>query len=108
MEQIYAYAYAPVMAAILLLGLFGHLPRVKPSTAGEGVERRYFYGAVWAATAAQATLLLLWKTLPRTHAVDVLQLTVFVAVLVVVGAAAVVGFLPRTRAILPGEMMVAD
>lgn len=108
MEQIYGYAYAPLMAMILLLGMFGRLPRVKPSTVGEGIERRYFYGAVWAVTAAQAVLLLLWKTLPRTHAADVVEFIAFIAVLLVVGAAAVVGYLPRTRAILPGEMMVAD
>lgn len=108
MKQIYAYAYAPVMAVILLAGMFGLLPRVKASTVGEGVERRYFYGTVWAVTAAQAVLLLFWKTLPRTHAADVLELTAFVAVLVVVGGAALIGVLPRTRAILPGEMMVAD
>lgn len=108
MKQIYTYAYAPVMAIVLLLGWFGYLPRVRPSTAGEGTERRYFYGAVWAVTAAQTVLLLLWKTLPRTHAVDMFQLAAFVAVLVLIGGAAGIGFLPRTRAILPGEMMVAD
>jgi hypothetical protein len=108
MKQIYAYAYAPLMAVILLLGMFGRLPRVKASTIGEGIERRYFYGAVWAVTAAQAVLLLLWKTLPRTHIADVVEFIAFVTVLLVVGAAAVVGYLPRTRAILPGEMMVAD
>jgi hypothetical protein len=108
MKQIYAYAYAPLMAVILLLGMFGRLPRVKASTIGEGIERRYFYGAVWAVTAAQAVLLLLWKTLPRGHIADVVEFIAFVTVLLVVGAAAVVGYLPRTRAILPGEMMVAD
>jgi hypothetical protein len=108
MKQIYAYGYVPLMAVILLFGLFGRLPRVKPSTAGEGIERRYFYGAVWAVTAAQTMLLLLWKTLPRTHAVDVLQLAAYIAVLTAVGGAAVIGYLPRTRAILPGELIVAD
>lgn len=108
MQQIYRYGYAPAMAVILVLGMFGRLPRVKFSTSGEGIERRYFYGAVWAVTAAQAISLVLWKTLPRTHAADVLELTAFIAVLVVVGGASVVGLLPRTRTILPGEMMVAD
>jgi hypothetical protein len=108
MKQIYKFGYAPVMAVILLLGLFGRLPRVQPSTAGEGIERRYFYGAVWAVTAAQSILLVLWKTLPRTHAVDVFQLAAYVAVLMLVGGAAVIGYLPRTRAIMPGEMIVAD
>jgi hypothetical protein len=108
LKQIYRYAYGPIMAMILVLGALGYLPRVKRSTAGEGTERRYFYGAVWAVTLAQITLLVLWKTLPRSHSVDLLQLAAFVLVLTVVGAAAYIGFLPRTRAILPGEMIVAD
>src|ERR1700755_2102332 len=42
MKQIYCYAYFPLCATILLLGAAGVLPRVKPSTRGEGTERRYF------------------------------------------------------------------
>jgi hypothetical protein len=90
------------------LGASGVLPRVKRSTRGEGTERRYFYGAVWAIAPAQTLLLAMWKTLPRTHAADVLKLTVFSAVLVVIGTAAMLGLLPRTRPILPGELIVAD
>ena len=48
MKQIYQYAYFPLVAFVWLLGLFGKLPRVLPSTKGEGHERRYFYGSVWA------------------------------------------------------------
>src|ERR1700740_319297 len=43
MMQIYRYGYFPLCALILLLGLFGVLPRVRRSTKGEGIERRYFY-----------------------------------------------------------------
>ncbi len=67
MKQIYLYAYSPLCAFILLLGIMGKLPRVGPSTKGEGSERRYFYGSVWAVTAAQTVLLLLWKILPETR-----------------------------------------
>ena len=59
-------------------------------------------------TLAQIVLLLLWKTLPRTHSVDVLELGVYVAVLAIVGGAAARGTLPRTRPIVPGELIVAD
>jgi hypothetical protein len=45
----------------------GKLPRVGRSTLGEGTERRYFYGSVWAVTLAQAILMLLWKLLPHTR-----------------------------------------
>jgi hypothetical protein len=108
MMQIYRYGYFPLCGVILALGLIGVLPRVRRSTKGEGTERRYFYGAVWSVTIAQTALLLLWKTLPKTHTTDVVKLAVYVTVLAGVGLAAVFGLLPRTRPILPGELIVAD
>ena len=108
MKQIYDYAYMPVCAAILALGIAGALPRVGRSTKGEGTERRYFYGTVWSATAAQVLLLVLWKTLPQTETASLVKLAVFVAVLALMGFAAYRGALPRTRPILPGELMVSD
>jgi hypothetical protein len=108
MKQIYHYAYFPVCGAILLLGACGVLPRVRSSTKGEGTERRYFYGSVWAVTVAQALLLLVWKTLPLTRTASLLKLIVYLAALLLMGLAAYRGALPRTRPILPGETMVAD
>ncbi len=108
MRQIYSSVYFPVLAAIVVLGLAGALPRVRRSTAGEGTERRYFYGTVWSVTLAQTVLMVLWKTLPRTHAADRTKLAVYLAALAMVGAAASAGLLPRTRRIVPGELIVAD
>jgi len=108
MKQIYHYAYLPLCAAILLLGALGLLPRVRPSTRGEGTERRYFYGSVWAVTVAQAILLALWKTLPQTRSAAFAKLAVYAATLLLMGLAAHRGILPRTRPIVPGETMVAD
>ncbi len=108
MKQIYRYAYLPVCGTILLLGAMGALPRVGRSTKGEGTERRYFYGSVWAVTVAQALLLTVWKILPLTRTASVLKLGVFVGALVGMGVAAYRGALPRTRPIVPGELMVAD
>src|ERR1700744_1160716 len=108
MMQIYRYGYFPLCALILLLGLFGVLPRVRRSTKGEGTERRYFYGSVWAVTLAQTVLMILWKALPRSHAGDVIKLVVYVIALMALGLCARFGILPRTRPILPGELMVAD
>ena len=108
MQPIYNRLYLPVLVAIVLLGMAGRLPRVRRSTRGEGTERRYFYGTVWAVTLAQTVLLFLWKTLPRTHAADVSKLVVYVGVLVAVAAAAARGLLPRTRPIVAGESLVAD
>ena len=88
LSQIYLYAYSPLCAIILLLGILGKLPRVGPSTQGEGTERRYFYGSVWAVTIGQTILLLLWKTLPATRSGCLIKLIVFVIVLSIAGFAA--------------------
>jgi hypothetical protein len=108
LKQIYVYAYFPVYLVVLALGAMGVLPRVRPSTKGEGNERRYFYGSVWAVTLAQALLMVLWKVLPRTHLADVAKLVVYLISLALLGLSARSGLLPRTRPILPGELMVAD
>ncbi len=108
MKQIYYYAYLPLAAVILLLGALGKLPRVEPSTRKEGTHRRYFYGTVWAVTAAQTLLLVLWKALPQTSATSLIKLGAYVGALALMGWFAYRGMLPRTRPILPGECMVAD
>ena len=108
LKQIYVYAYFPVYLVVLALGAMGFLPRVGPSTKGEGTERRYFYGSVWAVTLAQALLMVLWKVLPRSHVGDVVKLAVYLIALALLGWSARSGLLPRTRPILPGELMVAD
>jgi hypothetical protein len=108
MKPIYNYGYPPVAAVILLLGLTGNLPRVGPSTKNEGTERRYFYGSVWAVTAAQTLLLVLWKTLPTNGVTSWVKLAAYVGVLILMGWLSYQGVLPRTRPILPGESMVAD
>jgi hypothetical protein len=108
MKQIYNYAYLPLCAVILLLGALGRLPRVGPSTRTEGTERRYFYGSVWAVTAAQTLLLVLWKTLPRSHAGDLTKLLAYVTALLVMGLLAQHGVLYRTRPIVPGEAIISD
>jgi hypothetical protein len=108
MQQIYRYVYFPLCATILLLGAAGLLPRVRQSTKGEGTERRYFYGSVWAVTISQALLLAFWKTLPETRAASLAKLALFACALLLMGLAAYRGALPRTRPIVPGELMVAD
>jgi len=108
LKQIYRWAYFPLAGLLWLLGAAGKLPRVKPSTRGEGHERRYFYGSVWAVCWAQPVLWFLWKALPESRAADALKLTVFVGILAFVGNLARLGRLPRTRPIVPGELAVSD
>lgn len=108
LKQIYWYGYFPVAVPIWILGLMGKLPRVKPSTAGEGDERRYFYGTVWAVCIAQPLLGILWKTLPLNRTTDVIKLVVFVGTLAAAGYLSYRGYLPRTRKIVPGEIAALD
>jgi hypothetical protein len=108
LKQIYDHGYFDLLMLIVAFGFSGVLPRTRRSTKGEGWERRYFYGAVWSVTAAQTILLVSWKTLPKNHTTDVAKLALYVSVYVVFGFLAAWGILPRTRPILPGEVMVAD
>ena len=108
LRQMYDVAYFPLAGTVWALGAMGLLPRVKRSTQGEGHERRYFYGSVWAVTLAQPVLWLLWKTLPVSRGADALKLLAFVGILAVVGQLSRRGVLPRTRPIVPGEWAVLD
>ena len=108
LRHIYDAGYYPLAAVIWILGAAGQLPRVKKSTKGEGHERRYFYGSVWAVCIAQPVLWLMWAVLPSNPAADVLKLVVFVGILAFVGNLARLGWLPRTRPIVPGTLAIAD
>jgi hypothetical protein len=108
LRQIYNSAYFPLAGIVLLCGILGALPRVRASTKGEGTERRYFYGSVWAVCAAQPMLGILWKLLPRSHATDAVKLVVFAGILAGMGYLAQRGALPRTRPIVAGEWAVSD
>jgi hypothetical protein len=108
MRAIYDAGYLPIAGTMWGLGALGWLPRVGRSTRGEGRERRYFYGSVWAVCVAQPVLWVLWKALPESQPADLVKLAVFWGVLALMGNLARRGRLPRTRPILPGERMVAD
>jgi hypothetical protein len=108
MKYIYDLGYWPIAGTVLALGALGWLPRVRHSTKGEGVERRYFYGSVWAVCIAQPVLWLLWGVLPLTPVFDLVKLIVFWGILAYVGNLSRRGLLPRTRPILPGELAVSD
>lgn len=108
LQQMYDAAYFPIAGTVWLLGALGQLPRVKPSTAGEGHERRYFYGSVWAVASAQPLLFMMWKTLPPGRTSDAAKLVVFVGVLAIIGLCARLGLLPRTKPIVPGQWAISD
>jgi hypothetical protein len=104
LRHFYDIWYFPFAGTVWLLGAMGRLPRVKPSTAGEGHERRYFYGGAWAVAVAQPALLVMWKLFPTGHLPDLIKLAVFVGILGAVAWSAHLGLLPRTRPIVPGQL----
>ncbi len=108
MKQLYQWAYGPLCGIVIVAGAAGILPRASVSTKSEGIERRYFYTAVWSVTAAQTLLLVLWKTLPLSRKTGLIKLAVFAGTLLAVGFAALHGLLPRTRPIMAGEIIIAD
>jgi hypothetical protein len=108
LKEMYDLGYFPIAGTFWMLGAAGRLPRVKRSTKGEGHERRYFYGSVWAVAIAQPVLWAMWKALPVGRAGDATKLTVFVGILVFVGYLARLGMLPRTKPIVPGQLAVSD
>jgi hypothetical protein len=108
LKQIYIHGYFPLVGSVWLLGLLGKLPRVLPSTKGEGHERRYFYGSVWAVCVAQPVVGLLWLWLPQNPTTNVIKLVVFLGILAFMGMLAYYGRLPRTAPIIPGQLAVSD
>jgi hypothetical protein len=108
MRAVYDAGYLPIAGTVWVMGAIGWLPRAGWSTKGEGYERRYFYGALWAVCLAQPLLWMLWKTLPETPVFDAAKLVAFLAVLAYLGNLARRGVLPRTRPIVPGELFVSD
>ena len=108
LRQMYETAYFPLAVMVWGLGAFGQLPRVKLSTKGEGHERRYFYGSVWAMCIAQPVLWFLWSVVPYGQGGDIFKLLVFLGILGCAGWLSYRGKLPRTRPIVPGELAVSD
>ena len=108
LRQIYFYGYFPIASVFWVLGILAKLPRVKHSTKGEGHERRYFYGMLWACLVAQPVLGLLWWWLPRGRGFDLIRLGGFLGAMACMAVLAVMGVLPRTRQILPGEVVISD
>jgi hypothetical protein len=108
LRGLYEIAYVPLAALCLMMGVAGWWPRARATVAGEGYERRWFYGAVWSVTLGQLLLWLLWKTVPAGRMYDLVKLCAYWGALAIVGQLARRGVLPRTRPILPGESVVVD
>ncbi len=112
MKEIYTYAYSPLCALILLLGLLGKLPRVGPSTSGAKEMRDAIFMALYGRSPFPRRFCwIVWKLLPSavgpTQVGSQIKFLVFASSLLIMGLIAWRGRLPRTRPIVPGEVMVS-
>ena len=85
LKQMYEWFYFPIAGTFWLLGALGLLPRVKASTKGEGHERRYFYGSVWAVTIAQPICGSCGRPCRAARPTTFVKLVVFIGILAFVG-----------------------
>jgi bacteriorhodopsin len=61
LADLYRWLYYP-LAALVVCGTFADLtPRAKKSTRGEGVEKAWFYVAIWTAVPAQVVIWAVWR-----------------------------------------------
>jgi hypothetical protein len=101
MQELYDWLYYPLAGAIALATAADWTPRAKRSVKFEGVERAWFYVAIWTVVPSQAAGWAMWR-LGRFFALDratlnQARLGMFVAVAAMFFALAALGKLPRTR-----------
>ena len=99
--QLYAWLYYPLAIAIVLATALNWTPRARRSTRNEGVEKAWFYVAIWTVVPCQVAAWGMWRLGPRlglegtslTHA----RLATFVIVSAALFAITYLGLLPRTQ-----------
>jgi hypothetical protein len=101
MAEMYTYLYYP-MALVVVLGTALNLtPRARRSTVNEGVEKAWFYVAIWTVVPAQVAAWAAWRLGGQLNIVqpelNQLRLAVFVLVGSVILWLGVYGKLPRTQ-----------
>jgi hypothetical protein len=99
--QLYTWLYYPLAIAIVLATALNWTPRARRSTRNEGVEKAWFYVAIWTVVPCQVAAWGMWRLGPRlglegtslTHA----RLATFVIVSAALFAITYLGLLPRTQ-----------
>jgi hypothetical protein len=61
LRDLYWWLYYPLALLVVLIGWLNLLPRTRRSTAQEGVERAWFYVAIWIVVPAQLTGWGMWR-----------------------------------------------
>ena len=61
LREFYLWLYYPLALAVILAAALDLLPRTKRSTRGEGIERAWFYVAIWTVVPAQLAGWAMWR-----------------------------------------------
>ena len=107
LRQIYDHAYFPLAIGLWICGAIGILPRVRPSTKGEGA-RAVTSMARSGLSAQRSQCSVCFGKLCLGRGADLTKLAAFTGILAVAAYLAYRGKLPRTRPIVPGEWAVSD
>ncbi len=61
LQELYQYGYYPLAVAVALATVFDWTPRARRDTFGEGVERAWFYIAIWTVVPTQVINWAAWR-----------------------------------------------
>jgi hypothetical protein len=100
MAELYRWGYYPLALAVVALAWLDLLPRTRRSTRNEGVERAWFYVAIWTVVPSQVVSLLMWRIGRYVSLSDLAlaraRLAALLVVATIVFAVTSAGLLPRT------------
>jgi hypothetical protein len=101
MAELYRWLYYPLAGAIVVATALDLTPRAKRSVKYEGVERGWFYVALWTVVASQAAGWAMWRLGKyfemERGALNATRMGVFVAVAAAFFALTMLGKLARTK-----------
>jgi hypothetical protein len=98
--DLYLWLYYPLALVVVATAWLDLLPRTRRSTAHEGVERAWFYVAIWIVVPSQLTAWVMWRLASRLGLTGIAlaqaRLVAFAAVVGIFTWLGVTGRLPRT------------
>jgi hypothetical protein len=101
LQQLYAWLYYPLAAAVVLATFLDWTPRARRSTIGEGAEKGWFYVGIWTVVPAQVAIWGAWRLGGRLGLEPLLlsrfRFSVFLAVAGIFFLMGLKGKLPRTQ-----------
>jgi hypothetical protein len=99
--QLYTFLYYPFALAITLVAYLDRLPRTRRSTRNEGVEKGWFYVAIWTVVPTQVAAWAAWRLGSQlqmtSYELNCLRFAVFALIGTALFLLGVREKLPRTR-----------